>query len=115
VVVFRALGWIGLLSSNVIQGVLGWWRDKIIGVDLNDLQGGMGLFLFFLGPPLRHDPFRQPFKNRCDIVQHLVALTDGGAIHLDCTAYHRERQAWRSCHRGWGVLIVIGVAEAARR
>ncbi len=42
-------------------------------------EGGMG-------PPLRHDPFRQSEEDQGDLVAHLVALTDGGADYtFDCT------------------------------
>jgi S-(hydroxymethyl)glutathione dehydrogenase/alcohol dehydrogenase len=49
-------------------------------------------------------------------VAHLVALTDGGADHtFDCTGnVNVMRQALESCHRGWGVSTVIGVAEAGK-
>jgi len=51
-----------------------------------------------------------------DIVQHLVALTDGGADYtFDCTGNTTVmRQALEACHRGWGTSIVIGVAEAGK-
>src|SRR6202051_4979947 len=74
VVVF-GLGGIGL---NVIQGARMVSADKIIGVDLNDSKGegarrcGMTHFV-------------NPSKIDGDIVQHLVALTDGGAdFTFDC-------------------------------
>ena len=53
VVVF-GLGGVGL---NVVQGARMVGADRIIGVDINDSQGRMG-------PPFRHDPFRQPAKDR---------------------------------------------------
>src|SRR6201984_2458852 len=51
-----------------------------------------------------------------DIVQHLVALTDGGADYtFDCTGNTTVmRQALECCHRGWGVSVIIGVAEAGK-
>src|ERR1700730_6400195 len=84
VVVF-GLGGIGL---NVIQGARMVGADKIIGVNLKKVDG--------------------------DIVQHLVALTDGGADYtFDCTGNTTVmRQALEACHRGWGVSVVIGGAGA---
>jgi S-(hydroxymethyl)glutathione dehydrogenase/alcohol dehydrogenase len=52
VVVF-GLGGIGL---NVIQGARMVGADKIVGVDLNDSKE--------MGPPLRHDAFRQSQEGR---------------------------------------------------
>jgi S-(hydroxymethyl)glutathione dehydrogenase / alcohol dehydrogenase len=51
-----------------------------------------------------------------DIVQHLVGLTDGGADYtFDCTGNTTVmRQALEACHRGWGVSVVIGVAESGK-
>jgi S-(hydroxymethyl)glutathione dehydrogenase/alcohol dehydrogenase len=45
-----------------------------------------------------------------------VALTDGGADYtFDCTGNTTVmRQALEACHRGWGVSVVIGVAESGK-
>ena len=106
VIVF-GLGGIGL---NVIQGARMVGADKIVGVDINDSQGRMG-------PPVRHDPLRQPEKGRrAASSPHLVELTDGGADYtFDCTGNTDVmRTALEACHRGWGVSTVIGVAEAGK-
>jgi S-(hydroxymethyl)glutathione dehydrogenase/alcohol dehydrogenase len=60
--------------------------------------------------------FVNPTQIEGDIVQHLVALTDGGADYtFDCTGNTTVmRQALEACHRGWGVSTVIGVAEAGK-
>src|SRR6201992_2943417 len=60
--------------------------------------------------------FVNPKKVDGDIVQHLVGLTDGGAdFTFDCTGNTTVmRQALEACHRGWGVSVVIGVAEAGK-
>jgi S-(hydroxymethyl)glutathione dehydrogenase / alcohol dehydrogenase len=51
-----------------------------------------------------------------DLVQHLVALTDGGADYsFDCTGNVQVmRTALEACHRGWGVSVIIGVAESGK-
>ena len=105
VVVF-GLGGIGL---NVIQGARMVGADKIIGVDLNDSKEEWGRRF-----GMTH--FVNPKKVDGDIVQHLVALTDGGAdFTFDCTGNTTVmRQALEACHRGWGVSVVIGVAEAGK-
>src|SRR6266446_4705741 len=105
VVVF-GLGGIGL---NVIQGAPMVAADKITGVDLNDSKEEWGRRF-----GMTH--FINPKKIDGDIVAHLVALTDGGAdFTFDCTGNTTVmRQALEACHRGWGVSVVIGVAEAGK-
>lgn len=105
VVVF-GLGGIGL---NVIQGAKMVGADKIIGVDINDAKDAWGRQF-----GMTH--FVNPTKMQGDIVQHLVGLTDGGADYtFDCTGNTNVmRQALEACHRGWGVSVVIGVAESGK-
>ncbi|QXQ06079.1 S-(hydroxymethyl)glutathione dehydrogenase/class III alcohol dehydrogenase [Sphingosinicellaceae bacterium] len=105
VIVF-GLGGIGL---NVIQGARMVGADKIIGVDLNNDKEEWGRRF-----GMTH--FVNPKEIEGDIVQHLVALTDGGADYtFDCTGNTTVmRQALEACHRGWGVSVVIGVAEAGK-
>jgi len=105
VIVF-GLGGIGL---NVIQGARLVGADRIIGVDLNDSKEEWGRrfgMTHFVNPRHVHG----------DLVQHLVALTDGGADYtFDCTGnVEVMRTALEACHRGWGVSTVIGVAEAGK-
>ena len=105
VVVF-GLGGIGL---NVIQGARLVGADRIIGVDLNPAKEDWGRRF-----GMTH--FVNPRDIEGDIVAHLVALTDGGADYsFDCTGNTTVmRQALEACHRGWGVSVVIGVAEAGK-
>ena len=105
VVVF-GLGGIGL---NVIQGARLVGANRIIGVDLNPSKEAWGRRF-----GMTH--FVNPRDIEGDIVAHLVALTEGGADYtFDCTGNTTVmRQALEACHRGWGVSVVIGVAEAGR-
>ena len=105
VVVF-GLGGIGL---NVIQGARMVGADRIVGVDLNPAKEEWGRRF-----GMTH--FVNPKTVDGDIVQHLVALTDGGADYtFDCTGNTTVmRQALEACHRGWGTSIIIGVAEAGK-
>ena len=105
VIVF-GLGGIGL---NVLQGARMVGADKIIGVDINDDREEWGKKF-----GMTH--FVNPKKIKGDIVEHLVALTDGGADYtFDCTGNTDVmRQALEACHRGWGESIIIGVAEAGK-
>ena len=105
VVVF-GLGGIGL---NVIQGARMVGANKIVGVDVNDSKEEWGR-------KFGMTDFVNPKKISGDIVQHLVTLTDGGAdFTFDCTGNTTVmRQALEACHRGWGVSVIIGVAEAGK-
>jgi S-(hydroxymethyl)glutathione dehydrogenase/alcohol dehydrogenase len=100
------LGGIGL---NVIQGLRMAGADKIVGVDINPAKKEWGERF-----GMTH--FVNPTNVTTDLVQFLVALTDGGADYtFDCTGNTQVmRTALESCHRGWGTSIIIGVAEAGK-
>jgi S-(hydroxymethyl)glutathione dehydrogenase/alcohol dehydrogenase len=110
VIVF-GLGGIGL---NVVQGAKMVGASMIVGVDINPAREEWGRrfgMTHFVNP--------QDFGQKDvegDLVQHLVALTDGGADYtFDCTGNVAVmRQALEACHRGWGESVIIGVAEAGR-
>jgi len=105
VIVF-GLGGIGL---NVLQAARMVGADKIIGVDINDDKKEWGERF-----GMTH--FVNPKEVKGDLVAHLVELTDGGADYtFDCTGNTDVmRDALEACHRGWGVSVVIGVAEAGK-
>jgi S-(hydroxymethyl)glutathione dehydrogenase/alcohol dehydrogenase len=105
VIVF-GLGGIGL---NVLQAAQMVGANKIIGVDINNDKKSWG-------EKFGMTHFVNPKEIDGDIVAHLVALTDGGADYtFDCTGNTIVmRQALEACHRGWGVSVVIGVAEAGK-
>ena len=105
VVVF-GLGGIGL---NVIQGARLVGADKIIGVDLNPRRKA-------LAERFGMTHFVNPKEVGGDLVQHLVALTEGGADYsFECVGHvDLMRQALECCHRGWGVSVIIGVAGAGQ-
>jgi S-(hydroxymethyl)glutathione dehydrogenase/alcohol dehydrogenase len=101
------LGGIGL---NVIQGLKLVGADKIVGVDVNPAKRvqaekfGMTHFI---------NPNEVGAKN---VVDKIVEITGGGADYsFDCTGHTDVmRQALECCHRGWGVSVIIGVAEAGK-
>jgi len=105
VIVF-GLGGIGL---NVLQAARMVGAGKIIGVDINSDKKSWG-------EKFGMTDFVNPNEIDGDIVEHLVSLTDGGAdFTFDCTGNTIVmRQALEACHRGWGVSVVIGVAEAGK-
>jgi len=98
------LGGIGL---NVIQGLRLVGADQIVGVDTNPAKRA-------LAERFGMTHFVNPTDVEGDLVQHLVALTDGGADYsFECIGNVKAmRQALECCHRGWGESIVIGVAGA---
>ena len=103
VVVF-GLGGIGL---NVIQGAKMVGADKIIGVDINPQKRP-------LAEQFGMTDFVNPNEIDGDIVSYLLELTDGGADYsFECIGNTNVmRQALESCHKGWGVCTIIGVAGA---
>ncbi len=105
VVVF-GLGGIGL---NVIQGARMVGARMIVGVDLNPARQAMA-------EKFGMTHFVNPKDVPGDLVQHLVALTDGGADYsFECIGNVQVmRQALECCHRGWGVSTIIGVAGAGQ-
>jgi S-(hydroxymethyl)glutathione dehydrogenase/alcohol dehydrogenase len=105
VVVF-GLGGIGL---NVIQGAHLVGADKIIGVDINPRRKE-------LAEKFGMTHFVNPKEVQGDLVQHLIALTDGGADYsFECVGnVDLMRQALECAHRGWGVSVIIGVAGAGQ-
>lgn len=105
VIVF-GLGGIGL---NVIQAARLVGAGQIVGVDLNDDKKSWG-------ERFGMTDFVNPKTVDGNLVEHLVALTGGGAdFTFDATGNTDVmRDALEACHRGWGVSVVIGVAEAGK-
>ena len=105
VVVF-GLGGIGL---NVIQGARLVGANKIIGVDVNPKRKP-------LAEKFGMTHFVNPKEVEGDLVQYLVALTDGGADYsFECVGnVDLMRQALECCHRGWGESVIIGVAGSGQ-
>ncbi|RKQ71152.1 S-(hydroxymethyl)glutathione dehydrogenase/alcohol dehydrogenase [Litorimonas taeanensis] len=105
IIVF-GLGGIGL---NVLQAARMVGANKIIGVDINNDKEEWGR-------KFGMTDFVNPRELDGDVVEELVRLTDGGAdFTFDCTGNTVVmRQALEACHRGWGVSVVIGVAEAGK-
>lgn len=103
VIVF-GLGGIGL---NVIQGARMVGARQIVGVDINPNR-------IELAKRLGMTDFVNPQDIKGDLVGHLVELTQGGADYtFECIGnVEVMRQALESCHKGWGISTIIGVAPA---
>jgi S-(hydroxymethyl)glutathione dehydrogenase/alcohol dehydrogenase len=104
------LGGIGL---NVIQGLRLVGAEVIIGVDVNPAKQEWGERF-----GMTH--FVNPKEVEGDLVPYLVDMTKKGADQIggadytfDCTGnVEVMRAALESCHRGWGVSVIIGVAPS---
>lgn len=105
VIVF-GLGGIGL---NVIQGAKMVGADIIVGVDINPKKRA-------LAEKFGMTHFVNPEEVEGDLVPYLVDLTKGGADYtFECIGNVKVmRQALESCHKGWGVSTIIGVAGAGK-
>jgi S-(hydroxymethyl)glutathione dehydrogenase / alcohol dehydrogenase len=105
VIVF-GLGGIGL---NVVQGARLAGADMIVGVDLNPNRRA-------LAEKFGMTHFVNPMEVQGDLVPYLVDLTKGGADYtFECIGnVNVMRQALESCHKGWGVSVIIGVAAAGQ-
>lgn len=105
VIVF-GLGGIGL---NVIQGAKMVGADQIVGVDINPQKQA-------LAAKFGMTDFVNPQEVEGDLVPYLVDLTKGGADYtFECIGnVEVMRQALESCHKGWGVSTIVGVAGAGQ-
>src|ERR1044072_948729 len=101
------LGGIGL---NVIQGARLAGAVQIVGIDVNPAKKEMA-------ERFGMTDFIDPREVGADkVVQAVIETTKGGADYtFDCTGNTDVmRQALESAHRGWGVSVVIGVAESGK-
>jgi len=98
------LGGIGLA---VVQGAVMAGAERIIGVDVNPAK-------FELAGTLGATEFVNPADYDRPIQEVLVDHTDGGLDYtFECVGdVALMRAALESCHKGWGVSTIIGVAGA---
>jgi S-(hydroxymethyl)glutathione dehydrogenase/alcohol dehydrogenase len=104
---------LGGIELNVIQGLRLAGADMIIGVDTNPGKAEWGTRF-----GMTH--FANAAEAGDELVPTLVNMTKTGADQIggadytfDCTGNVKVmRVALESCHRGWGVSVVIGVAPA---
>jgi len=83
-------------------------QKKIIAVDINPKKFEMA---YKMGATDCINPLDVKDGN---IVQAIIDLTDGGADYsFECVGNVKlMRQALECCHRGWGLSVVVGVANA---
>lgn len=107
VAVFGA-GCVGLL---VVMGAVSNGAGQVIVVDINNKKKE---WAEKFGATAFINPTELP--EGVSIVDKLVEMTDGGCEYtFDCTGnVHVMRNALEACHKGWGELIIIGVAAAGQ-
>jgi S-(hydroxymethyl)glutathione dehydrogenase/alcohol dehydrogenase len=104
IVAVFGLGGVGL---SVVQGARKNKASRIIGVDLNPDK-------FTLAKKFGCTECINPKDFDKPIQQVLVEMTDGGVdFSFECIGnVNVMRAALESCHKGWGVSTIIGVAPA---
>ncbi|EAT41952.1 AAEL006458-PA [Aedes aegypti] len=100
------LGAVGLAAA---MGCKAAGATRIIGVDINPEK-------FKLGEKFGCTEFVNPNEYDKPIQQVLIEKTDGGLDYtFECVGnVMTMRAALESCSRGWGVSVIIGVAESGR-
>ncbi|CAH8663659.1 unnamed protein product [Schistosoma haematobium] len=98
---------LGAVGLAVIMGCRIAGARRIIGIDINENKFGLAL-------SFGATECINPAKHSKPIQQVIVEITDGGCDYsFECVGnVATMRQALESCHKGWGVSVIIGVAEA---
>jgi S-(hydroxymethyl)glutathione dehydrogenase/alcohol dehydrogenase len=107
VVAVFGLGGVGL---GAIQGAVKTKASTIIGIDINESKFPLAMEL---GATKCINPKDPAFKSK-SIQDILIELTDGGCDYtFECIGnVNTMRAALESCHKGWGVSVIIGVAPS---
>eukprot|EP00126_Sphaerothecum_destruens_P002700 Sdes_comp16124_c0_seq1m5354 len=100
---------LGAVGLAAVMGCKAAGAKRIIGVDVNDQKRDIALKLGcteFINPK----NFDKPIQ---DV---LIESTDGGCDYtFECVGnVNLMRAALESCHKGWGVSVIIGVAAAGQ-
>lgn len=100
---------LGAVGLAVIMGCKKAGASKIIGIDINPDK-------FNVAKEFGATDCVNPKDHQKTIQEVLVELTDGGCdFTFECIGnIHTMRAALESCHKGWGVSTIIGVAAAGQ-
>lgn len=100
------LGGIGL---SVVQGAVMAQAERIIAIDINADK-------WAIAKSLGATDFINPNELDVSATEAIVDMTDGGVDYsFECIGnVHTMREALESCHSGWGVSTIIGVAGAGQ-
>lgn len=104
-----AIWGIGAVGLAVIMGCKERGASKIIAIDLNDEKEAVA-------KQFGATHFVNPKKFDKKITEVLIEMTDGGLDYtFECVGnIHTMRAALESCHKGWGVSTIIGVAASGQ-
>lgn len=100
---------LGAVGLAVMMGCKKAGASRIIGIDINPAK-------FELGEKFGMTEGLNPKDHDKPIQQVIVDMTDGGCDYtFECIGnVGTMRAALESCHKGWGVSTIIGVAAAGQ-
>lgn len=100
---------LGAVGLAVVMGCKAAGASRIFGVDLNEDK-------FEIAKKFGATDFVNPSKCEKSIQEVMVEKTDGGCDYtFECIGnVFTMRAALESCHKGWGVSTIIGVAAAGK-
>jgi len=100
---------IGAIGLAVIMGCKERGASKIIAVDINNSK-------VTIAKQFGATDFVNPKEHDKPIQQILSEMTDGGLDYtFECVGnIHTMRAALESCHKGWGVSTILGVAASGQ-
>ncbi|XP_058117442.1 alcohol dehydrogenase class-3 [Anopheles ziemanni] len=100
---------LGAVGLAVVMGCKAAGATRIIGVDINPEKFEIGK-QFGCTEVINPNDFKEPIQ------QVLIEKTDGGLDYtFECVGnVNTMRAALESCIRGWGVSVIVGVAESGK-
>ncbi|EEB17067.1 Alcohol dehydrogenase, putative [Pediculus humanus corporis] len=104
-----AIWGLGAVGLATIMGCKAAGASKIIGIDLNPSK-------FEIAKKFGATECLNPSQFDKPIQEVLIEMTDGGLDYtFECVGnVNTMRSALESCHKGWGVSVIIGVAGAGQ-
>ncbi|XP_008208992.1 alcohol dehydrogenase class-3 [Nasonia vitripennis] len=104
-----AIWGLGAVGLAVALGCKTAGASRIIGVDINPAK-------FEKAKAFGCTEFVNPKDHTRPIQDVLIEMTDGGLdFTFECVGnVHTMRAALESCHKGWGVSVIVGVAAAGQ-
>ncbi|OXU26555.1 hypothetical protein TSAR_003062 [Trichomalopsis sarcophagae] len=104
-----AIWGLGAVGLAVALGCKTAGASRIIGIDINPAK-------FEKAKAFGCTEFVNPKDHTRPIQDVLIEMTDGGLdFTFECVGnVHTMRAALESCHKGWGVSVIVGVAAAGQ-
>lgn len=102
-----AIWGLGTVGLAVAMGCRERGAKQIIGIDIDPSK-------FDIGKKFGCNEFVNPKELKKSTKDALIEMTDGGLDYtFECIGnVNTMREALESCHKGWGVSVIIGVAGA---